>query len=191
MSKISYRQFSQLGKNLKVLNWVLSYINHTPVENQSILSDVDYNYLEHFFRTSQMIDLIKAYEELENRKKQFSQSFLNIFLKDNIPIEQMGEIERQFYFKWIIDYGQKYVSFQILFPNASSWDFSDEKFAWLYNWYKSWRLKSKEEIDREERESIHIYFDKLQPPIKIRRCPDEETAIMSALKNGYGDEFGF
>ena len=73
MSKISYRQFSQLGKNLKVLNWVLSYINHTPVENQSILSDVDYNYLEHFFRTSQMIDLIKAYEELENRKKQFSQ----------------------------------------------------------------------------------------------------------------------
>ena len=191
MSKMSYTHFGGLGKDLDVLNWTLSYIKHSPVKQDSVLSELDYSFFEWYFRTSQMIDLVKAYKELEKRRRELSQSFLNIFLKEIKPIEQMGEIERQFYFKWIIGYGQKYVSFQILFHNASSWDFSEEKFVWLYNWYKSWRLKSEEEIDREERESIHFYFDKLQPPIKTRRCPDEETAIMSALKNGYGDEFGF
>lgn len=191
MSKTVHELLNELNiVDLEILNRELSYAKHGQVEKDSVLSDLDYKYLVGLFRTSQMIDLIYAYKELENRKKELSQSFLNNFLKEIKPIDQMGEIERQFYFKWIIGYGQKYVSFQTLFHNASSWDFSEQKFVWLYNWYKSWRLNSKEEIEQKEKEAISFYFDH-QPPIKTRRCPDEETAIMSALKNGYGDAYGF
>lgn len=186
---MGYKQFSQLGKDLDVVNWVLSYIHHAPVEENSVLSDMDYSYLEWYFRTSQMIDLINEYKELRSRTRQLSESFLNIFLKEIKPIDQMGKIERQFYFRWISDYGQNFVSFQTIFPYNSRLKYSDEKFALLYKWYNSWRLKSKEDIELEEKKAIHAYFN--SQPIKIKRCPDEETAIMSALKNGYGDAFGF
>lgn len=189
MSKVSYTSFGGLNRDLDVLNWVLSYIKHSPVKQESALSNLDYKFLEWYFRTDQMINLVKAYKELEKRRRELSQSFLNIFLKEIKPIDQMGEIERQFYFKWIIDYGHKYASFQIRFHNASFWDYSEEKFTWLYNWYKSWCLKSEEEINMEEENAIHVYFD--SQPIKIKRCPDEETAIMSALKHGNGEAFGF
>lgn len=117
--------------------------------------------------------------------------FLNMFLNKYKPIDQMGEIERLFCFKWIVCYGRKYMSFQFLFPNASWLAFSEETFVRLYNWYESWRLKSKEEIEHEEREAFHKLYDTKQHSIKCKRCPDEETAIMSALKHGYGDAFGF
>lgn len=189
MSKVSYTSFGGLGRDLDVLNWVLLYIKHSPVKQESALSNLDYIFFEWFFRTTQMRNLVEEYKELEKRRRELSQSFLNIFLKEIKPIDQMGMIERQFYFKWIIDYGQKFSSFQIIFHNASSWEYSEEKFTLLYKWYKSWCLKSKEDIELEEKKAIHAYFN--SQPIKIKRCPDEETAIMSALKNGNGDAFGF
>ena len=77
-----------------------------------------------------------------------------------------------------------------MFSNASWIAFSDEKFAQVFNWYESWRLKSQEEIEHEEKEAFHKIYNKQRPTI-IKRCPDEETAIMSALKHGYGDIYGF
>lgn len=117
--------------------------------------------------------------------------FLNKFLNKYKPIDQMGEIEQSFYFKWIVSYGRKYMSFRCLFPNASWLAFSEETFARLFKWYESWRLKSKEEIECEEKKAFRKLYDAKQPSIKSKRCPDEETAIMSALKHGYGDVFGF
>lgn len=279
MSKSVNSLLNQLDIGLDTLNRELLHTSHTRVDGNSILSDLDYdflvcyfqmreerlldyreldNYREHLERkaareglllgafkevkkaawktlnTQQQIQLLNMREPIRSQKmdslylafdvrtKFFNEItlggtlnqflriddskrrnisiedvtdsydfYLNKFLNKYKPIDQIGEIEQAFYFKWIVGYGQKYMSFQCLFPNASWLAFSEETFARLFNWYESWRLKSKEEIEREEKEAFHNLYDSKQPSIKCKRCPDEETAIMSALKHGCGDVFGF
>lgn len=275
MSKSVYNLLSQLNIGLDTLNRELLHIKYSRVNDNSILSDLDYdflvsyfqmrnerildnkeldNYREHLERkatregflldavkkatwkalnTQQQIQLLfmrepfrsqkmnRLYLAFDARTMSFNETalgetvnqllriddlkrpsisiddvtdsydfFLNRFLIKDKSIEQMGDIERSFYYKWIISYGQKYESYQYLFPNASWMAFSEEKFAQVFNWYKSWRLKSQEEIEHEEKEAFHKIHNKHRPTI-IKRCPDEETAIMSALKHGYGDVYGF
>ena len=279
MSKSVYDLLSQLNIELDTLNRELLLIKHTRVDGNSILSDLDYDFLVCYFqmRNERLLDYreLDNYRELLERKaareglllgafkevkkaawkalstrqqiqllfmrepirsqrmdmlylafdgytgsfneialegtvnqllrmddsKRLNISiedvtdsydfFMNKFLNKHKSIEQMGEIERLFYFKWIISYGWKYYSFKCLFPYASGLAFSKEMFVQLFNWYESWRVKSEEEIYQEEKEAFRIIYAKMQPSVKCKRCPDEETAIMSALKHGYGDEFGF
>lgn len=119
--------------------------------------------------------------------------YLDKFLNKHKLIDEIGTIERLFYFKWIVKYGLEFWSFRYLYPKASLFGlaYSEETFDQIYNWYKLWRQKSKEEIEQEEKEAFNKYYSLHRPTIKVKRCPDYETAIMSALKNGNGDAFGF
>lgn len=57
-----------------------------------------------------------------------------------------------------------------------------------------WMTKSEEEKQREEKKAKDEKWNNITfsvTPLKSEICIDEETAIMSALKNGYGDAFGF
>ena len=120
--------------------------------------------------------------------------FLDKFINGSKQIEKMGYIEQLFYFKWITKYGLGFWSFKYLFPQASSsrFAFSKETFNQLYNWYESWRLKSKEEKKQEE-EKAHKLARAKRPAVrrKVKVCPDYETAIMSGRINGTDDSFGF
>ena len=102
-------------------------------------------------------------------------------------------MERLFYFKWIVKYGLEFWSFRYLYPKASLFGlaYSKETFDQIYNWYESWRQKSKEEIKQEEEKAWQIFTASKRPVIKRKICPDYETAIMSALKHGNGEAFGF
>ena len=103
-------------------------------------------------------------------------------------------IERLFYFKWIIKYGLGFWSFKYLYPKTSplfGLDYSEDTFVQIYDWYRSWRQKSKEEIKQEEEKAWQILSTSKRPVIKRNICPDYETAIMSALKHGNGEAFGF
>lgn len=119
--------------------------------------------------------------------------YLDKFLNKHKLIDEIGTIERLFYFKWIVKYGLEFWSFRYLYPKASLFGlaYSEETFDQIYNWYKLWRQKSKEEIMQEEETARHHLIDAKRPIIRRKICPDEETAIMSALKNGNGDAFGF
>ena len=135
-------------------------------------------------------NLNKATEELNKCKRKIA----NFFLREFKPIDQMSEIEKSLYFKWIIRYGGKYASFQRLFSNAKSLAFSETIFEQLYKWYEMWMMKSEEEKLKEEkkaRDEGWNYITWTATPLKNGICIDEETAIMSALKNGNGDAFGF
>ena len=103
----------------------------------------------------------------------------------------LGEIERTLYFNWIIEHGKKYISFQKQFPNAASLVLSEDTFKSLYEWFNSWRTKSEEEIVLAESEATEKIIDDMQPKNKTKKCSDEETSIMSALKHGGGDVYGF
>jgi len=104
----------------------------------------------------------------------------------------LGEIEKMLYFKWIIGYGHEFLSFQLLFPNAFSLEYSEDIFEKMYKWYDEWKSKSDYDREKEEDEALDKFIDDDTPPERPKKiCPDEETAIMSALKHGYGDVFGF
>lgn len=120
--------------------------------------------------------------------------FLDKFLSKPKQIDEIGTIERLFYFKWIIKYGLGFWSFKYLYPKTSplfGLDYSEDTFVQIYDWYRSWRQKSKEEIKQEEEKAWQILSTSKRPVIKRNICPDYETAIMSALKHGNGEAFGF
>lgn len=120
--------------------------------------------------------------------------YLDKFLNKHKLIDEIGTIERLFYFKWIVKYGLEFWSFRYLYPKASTLSglvFSEDIFAQLYNWYETWRQKSKEEIKQEEEKAWQFFTASKRPVIKRKICPDYETAIMSALKHGNGEAFGF
>lgn len=185
------------------------------------LSDLNYAFLVDYFQSQEMNDLKKATGELNKCRRKLDDFYLrefkpnepmsdieksinfnlkkateelnkcrrklgDFFLREFKPIDQMSEIEKSLYFKWIIRYGGNYMSFQRLFPQTNSLTFSDTIFEQLYKWYEMWMMKSEEE-KKQDWNSITW----TATPLKSGICIDEETAIMSALKNGDGDAFGF
>lgn len=279
MSKPVYSLLSQLNIDLDTLNRELSDIKHPWIDDNSELSDSDYDFLICYFQTRAMRYLDN--EELDNYREQIeckakseglllsavekatwralnSQQqmyllftrgprrrqimvllsvafnvktksfrevtlggtvnqllkiddskqrfftiedatdsydfFLDKFLSRPKQIDEIGTIERLFYFKWIVKYGLGFLSFRYLYPKASTLSglvFSEDIFAQLYNWYETWRQKSKEEIKQEEEKAWQIFTASKRPVIKRKICSDYETAIMSALKHGNGEAFGF
>ncbi|MBR1514398.1 MAG: hypothetical protein IJ622_08930 [Bacteroidales bacterium] len=186
------KRVSQLLKHLNIgldtLNQELTHMQYPQVDLNSKLSDLDYKFLSDYFMSEEMSALNKANIEVVKCRQK-----LDAFFMQSIkPMEQLGEIEKLLYFKWIIIYGHKFLSFQTLFPNAYSMEFSEDSFERLFNWYANWELKSELERKNKEDEALNEFIEGDSPTIEsTKRCPDEETAIMSALKHGYGDAFGF
>lgn len=196
MSKRVSMLLKQLNIGLDTLNRELSYMGQPIIDNVNAkLSDLNYAFLVNYFQSQEMNALDKATVELSKCRRKLN----NFFLREFKPIDQMSEIEKSLYFKWIIRYGGKYISFQRLFPNAKSLVFSETIFEQLYKWYEMWMTKSEEEKRQEEkrqeekiaREEKWNNITWTATPLKSGICIDEETAIMSALKNGNGDAFGF
>ena len=181
----------QLNIGLDTLNRELSHMGQPIIDNVNAkLSDLNYAFLVDYFQSQEMDALNKAVEELNKCRRKLD----DFFLREFKPIDQMSEIEKSLYFKWIIRYGGKYTSFQRLFPNAKSLAFSETIFEQLYKWYERWIMKSEEEKQNEENKAREEKWNNITysfAPLKSGNCIDEETAIMSALKNGYGDAFGF
>ena len=157
------------------------------VEINTKLSDSDYLFLLDYFKSDEMVALDNAYKEVAKCRKELDAFFLHEFK----PIDQLGEIERMLYYNWIIDFGRKYISFQRLFPNNSLKEFSEEMFERLYIWYESWRLKTDSERETDEDLAAESIVDAECPAKPVKRLPDGETAIMSSLKHGFGDVYGF
>ena len=181
----------QLNIGLDTLNRELSYMGQPIIDNVNAkLSDLDYTFLVDYFQSQEMNALNKAVEEMNKCRRKLD----DFFLREFKPIDKMSEIEKSLYFKWIIRYGGKYISFQHSFPNASSLAFSETVFEQLYKWYEMWMTKSEEEKREEEKKARDENWNNITwtaTPLKSGICIDEETAIMSALKNGNGDAFGF
>lgn len=220
MSKPIYNLLSQLKINLDTLNRELSNIKHPWVDDNSELSDTDYNFLICYFQTREtryldneeldnyrehiehraksegvLLDAVEkaAWRALDSRQqmwllfirgprrhqimvmlklafnvgtKSFRETilggtinqllkiddtkqrfftiedatdsydfFLDKFLNEPKQIDEMGTIERLFYFKWIIKYGLKFWSFKYLYPKVSLFgiDYSESTFVQLYN----------------------------------------------------------
>ena len=191
MSKRASMLLKQLNIGLDTLNRELSYMGQPIIDNVNAkLSDLNYAFLVDYFQSQEMTSLNKAVEELNKCRRKLD----DFFLREIKPIDQMSEIEKSLYFKWIIGYGGKYISFQRLFPNAKSLVFSETIFEQLYKWYEMWMTKSEEEKRQEEKIAREEKWNNITwtaTPLKSGICIDEETAIMSALKNGNGDAFGF
>ena len=181
----------QLNIGLDTLNRELKYMGQPIIDNVNAkISDLNYVFLVNYFQSQEMNALNKATEELNKCRRKLAE----FFLREVKPIDQMSEIEKSLYFKWIIRYGGKYISFQRLFPNANSLVFSETIFEQLYKWYDMWMTKSEEEKRQEEKIAREEKWNNITwtaTPLKSGICIDEETAIMSALKNGNGDAFGF
>lgn len=191
MSKRVSMLLKQLNIGLDTLNRELSYMGQPIIDNVNAkLSDLNYAFLVNYFQSQEMNALDKATVELSKCRRKLN----NFFLREFKPIDQMSEIEKFLYFKWIIGYGGTYISFQRLFPNAKSLVFSETIFEQLYKWYEMWMTKSEEEKRQEEKIAREEKWNNITwtaTPLKSGICIDEETAIMSALKNGNGDAFGF
>lgn len=191
MSKRVSMLLKQLNIGLDTLNRELSYMGQPIIDNVNAkLSDLDYTFLVDYFQSQEMNALNKAVEEMNKCRRKLDDFFLQEFK----PIDKMSEIEKSLYFKWIIRYGGKYISFQHSFPNASSLVFSETVFEQLYKWYEMWMTKSEEEKQKEEKKARDERWNNITwtaTPLKSGTSIDEETAIMSALKNGNGDAFGF
>lgn len=190
MSKRVSLLLKQLNIGLDTLNRELSHMGQSTVDINSKMSDTDFAFLLDYFQSQEMDALDRAYQEMNRCRRKLD----DFFLREFKPIDQMSEIEKSLYFKWIIRYGGKYVSFQRLFPNANALVFSETIFEQLYKWYEMWMKKSEEEKRQEEKTVREEIWNKITfdvTPLKKRICIDEETAIMSALKNGNGDAFGF
>lgn len=190
MSKRVSMLLMQLNIGLDTLNRELLHMGQPIININTKLSDLNYIFLVDYFQSQEMNALDKATEELNKCRRKLD----DFFLREFKPIDQMSEIEKSLYFKWIIRYGGKYISFQNLFPNANSLVFSETIFEQLYKWYEMWMTKSEEEKRQEEKKARDEKWNNITfsvTPLKSGVCIDEETAIMSALKNGYGDAFGF
>lgn len=188
MSKRVSQLLKQLNIGLDTLNQELAHMQYSQVNLNSKLSDLDYEFLSDYFMSEEMSALTNAYIEVAKCRQKLDVFFTHSFK----PMEQLGEIEKLLYYKWIIDYGHKYLSFQALFPNAYSMGFSEDSFERLYKWYEDWKSKSEIERKNKEDEALNEFIESdLHPVPSTKMCPDEETAIMSALKYGYGDVFGF
>lgn len=188
MTKRVSQLLKQLNVGLDTLNQELIRMQYPQVNLNTKLSDFDCAFLLDYFMSKEMTALTNAYLEVAKCRKELDGFFLHSFK----PIEHLGEIEKMLYFKWIIGYGHKFLSFQLLFPNAFSLEYSEDIFEKMYKWYDEWRSKSDYDKEKEEDEALDKIIDNDTPPDRptvIR--PDEETAIMSALKYGYGDAFGF
>ena len=186
------KRVSQLLKHLNVgldtLNQELIHMQHPQVSLNTKLSDLDCAFLTDYFMSKEMAALTNAYLEVAKCRKKLDGFFLHSFK----PINQLGEIEKMLFFKWIIGYGHKFLSFQSLFPNAFSLEYSENTFEKLYKWYDEWTSKSDYDKENEEDEALEKLIDEETQPVRQTNiCPDEETAIMSALKHGYGDALGF
>lgn len=183
---------SQLLKHLNIsldtLNQELIHMHYPQVDLNSKVSDNDYVFLSSYFASEEMDALTNAYLEVAKCRHKLDVFFLKAFK----PIDQLGNIEKLLYFKWIINYGHQFLSFQILFPNAASLTFSEDVFEKLYKWYENWKSKEENEREKEENDALNKFIDNNTEYICPIKTPiDEETAIMSALKNGNGDVFGF
>lgn len=187
MSKRVSQLLRQLNIGLDSLNRELAHMRQAQVEINTKLSDSDYLFLLDYFKSDEMVALDNAYKEVAKCRKELDAFFLHEFK----PIDQLGEIERLLYYNWIIGFGRKFVSFQRLFPANSSKEFSVEEFEKLYRWYESWKLKTESERQTDEDLAVESIVNTEQPSIPIKRLPDGETAIMSSLKHGFGDVYGF
>ena len=176
----------QLNIGLPTLNEEMACLQLSPFELNSKLSDEDSKFLIDYFNSEEMQAMNSAKLEILRCRRRLNQFFLG----DKKPIEQLGTMEKSLYFKWIINFGENYVSFRNRFPFVSSYGYSEETFVKLYDWYFSWVAKNEQErvaIETEARKKK----DKAQTFSIIREAPDEESMIMNALENGYGDVFGF
>ncbi len=183
---------SQLLKHLNIsldtLNQELIHMHYPQVNLNSKVSDNDYVFLSAYFASEEMNALTNAYLEAAKCRHKLDV----FFLKDFKPIDQLGNIEKMLYFRWIINYGHQFLSFQMLFPNAVSLAFSEDVFEKLYKWYESWKSKGENEREKEENDAlIRLVDNNTEHKRPIKTSIDEETAIMSALKHGYGDVYGF
>ena len=187
MTKRVSQLLKQLNVGLDTLNQELIHMQYPQVNLNTKLSDLDCAFLSDYFMSKEMTALTNAYMEVARCRKELAGFFLHSFK----PIEHLGEIEKMLYFKWIIGYGHEFLSFQLLFPNAFSLEYSEDIFEKMYKWYDEWKSKSDYDREKEEDEALDKFIDDDTPPERPKKiCPDEETAIMSALKHGYGDVFG-
>ena len=187
MTKRVSQLLKQLNVGLDTLNQELIHMQYPQVNLNTKLSDLDCAFLSDYFMSKEMTALTNAYMEVARCRKELDGFFLHSFK----PIEHLGEIEKMLYFKWIIGYGHEFLSFQLLFPNAFSLEYSEDIFEKMYKWYDEWKSKSDYDREKEEDEALDKFIDDDTPPERPKKiCPDEETAIMSALKHGYGDVFG-
>lgn len=126
MSKRVSMLLKQLNIGLDTLNRELLHMGQPIIDNiNTKLSDLNYFFLVDYFQSQEMNALDKATEELNKCRRKLD----DFFLREFKPIDQMSEIEKSLYFKWIIKYGGKYMSFQRLFPNANSFAFSETIFG--------------------------------------------------------------
>ena len=89
--------------------------------------------------SKEMTALTNAYMEVARCRKELDGFFLHSFK----PIEHLGEIEKMLYFKWIIGYGHEFLSFQLLFPNEFSLEYSEDIFEKMYKCISKYIIQSR------------------------------------------------
>ena len=128
-------------------------------------------------------------KELLQIKKELQTELINV----KKPIEEIGLLQRNYYFKKI-----KNDFWKVIYKNhlLSSLDYSDEAFQKIYQLWTSGELNKLEERSLTlSEEDEQVLYESISPQKgnteKYTNIIDEETEIMSALRNGDGDLYGF
>ena len=178
MPRIS-KIIKELNISVSTLNEEFSHLNLPSFDVNTKVSDEDASFIIDYFNSTEISEI----DELKQKIAKNRLELKKFFLKRNKSPKEMGLLEKIQLFN-LINSKEKYT---ISKPKVES--FTEENFWILINWFDRWNKMT----DEEKSEVEEDWYDQFEEKKKTRECNviDEESIIMSALANGYGDNFGF
>lgn len=174
------------------LNDYLEFAGLDKVNVNSRLDEIDYNYICKLLNSSHISKydevLSTMHKNLQQIKKELQKELLNV----NMPVDNIGLLQRKYLFKKIMnDYFKVIVKNHLL----SSLDYSNESFEKLYLLWSSGELKKMEKqrymLSEEDEATLYDSICSEKEKENCIKLVDGESEIMSALRNGNGDKYGF
>ncbi len=169
----------ELNIGLTSLNQEMRFLRLPELQANDNVSEADFSFIKEYFQSTEMKEL-----EILNKKVTDQKMLLkNLFLKNSINIDKMGQLVKIQFFNYINENENSITKPKVDF-------YSETNFLKLYDWYINWRKLTKEQ-------QLEIEIKTLETDGKENRkfrdssVIDEESNIMSALRNGYGDLYGF
>ena len=179
----------QYNIGLSTLNEYLEMVGLDTVEINTKLDEKDSNLVAKLLNSKNLKNYEEVVKEMNNKISLTKTELRKELFDEMPPFEEMGIMQRKYYFKAIRSNFWRTI---YKYPMLRSENYSDELFGNIYNLYVSGKLKELdeqriEEIGKEIEENIQykVY------PIHDRYDVDEESMIMSALRHGDGDLFGY
>lgn len=173
----------ELNIGLASLNQEMKFLKLPEFQINDKISEADYSFIKSYFQSTEMKDLEILIKKV-NEQKMLLKKF---FLKEPLDIYKMGQLVKMQLFNYINEQEHS-----ITKPKINT--YSETNFLKLYNWYINWiKLTKIQQLEREEEYMVELLGTQHEANRKSRDFSviDEESNIMSALCDGYGDIYGF